>query len=48
LGTAVAGTILVANLDKSAYGVAMLVLALIAVVGLAAAMMLPRRTVPPA
>jgi MFS family permease len=44
LGTAVAGTILVANLDKSAYGVAMLVLAVIAVAGLGAAMLLPART----
>jgi MFS family permease len=48
LGTAVAGTILVANLDKSAYGVAMLVLALVAVLGLGAALMLPRRTGQPA
>jgi MFS family permease len=48
LGTAVAGTILVASLDKSAYGAAMLVLALIGVVGLGAALMLPRRTVQPA
>jgi MFS family permease len=41
LGTAVAGTVLVANLDRGAYGAAMTVLGLIALLGLGAAMLLP-------
>ena len=41
LGTAVAGTILVSNFTQSAYAAAMIVLALIGVIGLAAAMLLP-------
>jgi MFS family permease len=43
LGTAVAGTILVANLDRGSYGAAMTALAVIGVVGLGAALLLPRR-----
>jgi MFS family permease len=43
LGTAVAGTILVAGLDKSAYAAAMIVLAAIAFVGLGATMSLPKQ-----
>jgi MFS family permease len=46
LGTAVAGTILVAGLDKHAYAAAMIVLAFIAVVGLGAAVLLPNYSVP--
>jgi MFS family permease len=42
LGTAVAGTILVAGLDKHAYGAAMIVLGVLAFIGLGAAMRLPR------
>jgi MFS family permease len=42
LGTAIAGTILVAGLDNHAYGWAMAVLAGIGVIGLVAAAMLPR------
>jgi MFS family permease len=45
LGTAVAGTILVAGLDKGAYAAAMIVLAVIALGGLAAAFRLPRANV---
>jgi Na+/melibiose symporter-like transporter len=45
LGTAVAGTILVAGLDKGAYAAAMIVLAVIALGGLAAALRLPRANV---
>ena len=41
LGTAVAGTILVSNPDKTTYGVAMLVLAVIGTVGLVATTRLP-------
>ncbi len=41
LGTAVAGTILVANLDRGSYGAAMTALALIGLVGLGAALLLP-------
>jgi MFS family permease len=44
-GTAIAGTILVANLTRSAYGVAMVVLAVIALGGLAAGARLPRQAV---
>jgi MFS family permease len=43
LGTAVAGTVLVANLDRGAYGAAMTVLGLIALIGLGASMLLPRQ-----
>jgi MFS family permease len=46
LGTAVAGTILVAGLDRGAYAAAMIVLAVIALGGLAAAFRLPAREVP--
>ena len=42
LGTAIAGTILVAGLSKGTYAVAMLTLAGIALLGLAAARFLPR------
>jgi glycogen debranching enzyme len=42
LGTAVAGTILVSGLDKHAYAGAMIVLAVLAVAGLGAAIMLPK------
>jgi MFS family permease len=47
LGTAVAGTILVAGLDKGAYAVAMIVIAVLAVGGLGATLLLPRQPVPP-
>ncbi len=43
LGTAVAGTILVAGLSSNAYGTAMLVLALLALVGLVATALLPKQ-----
>ncbi|MEV6005282.1 MFS transporter [Streptomyces sp. NPDC051976] len=42
LGTAVAGTILVIGLSRNAYATAMVVLALLGLVGLAAALLLPR------
>jgi MFS family permease len=42
LGTAIAGTILVSGLTTHAYGAAMIVLAVIGLVGLAAAILLPR------
>jgi MFS family permease len=42
LGTAIAGTILVAGLTTHAYGAAMIVLAVIGLVGLAASILLPR------
>jgi MFS family permease len=42
LGTAIAGTILVAGLSKSAYAAAMIALAVMGLVGLGAAVMLPR------
>jgi MFS family permease len=42
LGTAIAGTILVAGLTTHAYGAAMVVLAVIGLVGLAASILLPR------
>jgi len=51
LGTAVAGTILVAGLTddpKQAYGLAMIVIAVVGVAGLAAAMFLPRQPTTPA
>jgi hypothetical protein len=43
LGTAIAGTILVAGLTRNAYGAAMAALALIGLVGLLAAVLLPRQ-----
>jgi len=45
LGTAVAGTILVSSLTKNSYGAAMIVLALIGIIGLGAAMKLPSQRV---
>jgi MFS family permease len=48
LGTAIGGTILVAGLTTHAYGLAMAVLAGIAVVGLVAAALLPRTAAPAA
>jgi MFS family permease len=42
LGTAIAGTILVSGLTSGAYGAAMIVLAAIGVVGLVAALLLPK------
>jgi MFS family permease len=50
LGTAVAGTILVAGLTddpKQAYGLAMIVLAVVGIVGFAATMLLPRQRAAP-
>jgi MFS family permease len=47
LGTAVAGTILVAGLDKGAYAAAMIVLGLLAFGGLGATLLLPRQPVLP-
>jgi predicted MFS family arabinose efflux permease len=46
LGTAIAGTILVAGLTDSAYAAAMIVLAVIGLVGLVAAALLPRKPAP--
>jgi MFS family permease len=46
LGTAIAGTILVSGLTTHAYGAAMIVLAVIALTGLVAAVLLPRQQVP--
>jgi predicted MFS family arabinose efflux permease len=46
LGTAIAGTILVSSLAKTSYAAAMVVLAAIALVGLAATLGLPKRLVP--
>lgn len=46
LGTAVAGTILIAGLDRGAYAAAMIVLAVIALGGLGAALRLPREAAP--
>jgi MFS family permease len=43
LGTAIAGTILVSGLTTHAYGAAMIALAVIGLVGLAAAILLPRQ-----
>jgi MFS family permease len=48
LGTAIAGTILVSGLTSHAYGAAMIVLALIGIVGLAAATLLPAERAQPA
>ena len=42
LGTAIAGTILVSSLGKTSYAAAMIVLALIGIIGLGAARLLPR------
>jgi MFS family permease len=44
LGTGIAGTILVSSLGKTSYAAAMIVLAVIAVIGLGAALALPRRS----
>ena len=41
LGTAVAGTILVSGLAKTSYAAAMIALAVVGVIGLGAAMLLP-------
>jgi MFS family permease len=41
LGTAVAGTILVSGLTNRAYGASMIVLAVIGIIGLGAALLLP-------
>ncbi|MGZ8736418.1 MAG: MFS transporter [Nocardioides sp.] len=46
LGTAIAGTILVAGLTRSAYAAAMITLAVIGIVGLVAAALLPRDVAP--
>ena len=43
MGTAIAGTILVAGLDKGAYAAAMIVLAAIALVGLGATLLVPSK-----
>jgi MFS family permease len=51
LGTAIAGTILVAGITKTperAYGLAMIVLAAVGLVGLAASLLLPRTPAPAA
>ena len=45
LGAAIAGTILVSSIGDTSYGVAMIVLALFAIVGLGVAMLLPGRRV---
>jgi len=44
LGTGIAGTILVSSIGKSSYAAAMIVLAVIALIGLGAALALPRRS----
>jgi len=46
LGTAIAGTILVAGLDRGAYAAALVTLAVIGVIGLGAATGLPRENAP--
>jgi MFS family permease len=46
LGTAIAGTILVAGLSTSAYGAAIVTLGVIGLIGLGAAALLPRRPAP--
>ena len=48
LGTAIGGTILVAGLTSHAYGLAMIALAAIGLIGLVAAMFLPANPPPPA
>ena len=45
LGTGIAGTILVSSLDKTSYAAAMIVLAPFALIGLGAALKLPRQSV---
>jgi MFS family permease len=45
IGTAIAGTILVSGLTSHAYGAAMIVLAAIGLIGLVAAVLLPRQAV---
>ena len=45
LGTAVAGTILVSSIGKTSYAAAMIALALIGIIGLGAAVLLPRQPV---
>jgi MFS family permease len=45
LGTAIAGTILISTLDRSSYAAAMIVLAVIAVIGLGVTMLMPARRV---
>ena len=46
LGTAVAGTILISTLTRHSYGAAVIALAVIGLVGLAAALLLPKRLEP--
>jgi hypothetical protein len=46
LGTAIAGTILVAGLDRGAYAAALVALAVVGVIGLGAATGLPRGNAP--
>jgi predicted MFS family arabinose efflux permease len=46
LGTAIAGTLLVAGLTKHAYAAAMITLAVVGLLGLAAAAVLPRNPTP--
>ena len=41
LGTAIAGTILVSNIGKTSYAAAMIVLAVVGIIGLGAASLLP-------
>jgi MFS family permease len=48
LGTAVAGTILISDLAKRSYAAAMIVLALVGILGFGAAMLLPARRTQPA
>jgi predicted MFS family arabinose efflux permease len=48
LGTAIAGTILVASLSKGGYAAAMIVLAVIGLAGLVAGALLPRGSIPSA
>jgi MFS family permease len=48
IGTAIAGTILIAGLDRGAYAVAMIVLAVVGLIGLGAAACLPRGSLPTA
>jgi hypothetical protein len=45
LGTAIAGTILVSNLGKTSYAAAMIVLAVLGIIGLGAARQLPAELV---
>jgi len=48
LGTAIAGTILVSNLSEHAYGISMVVLGVIGVVGFGASFLLPGKAAEPA